>query len=755
MNNKLTNIKYKIADIVVKGRWIFFGIFIAAAIACVCLIPLINIEYDLSTFLADGSDTSIAMDVMKSEFDDKGMCYVLIKDIDETEVSTIAEEMSKISGIKLVAYSDTAGNISYKNRCALYTVTFTSYDASKECFQTVEDIRSYIDSIGKDGALTGQSAYSYYTNLETNESMLTVGIIIGVVVLLMLLFTSKSFFEIIVMIIVFGISISLNIGTNAAFPSISYVSNLISLVLQLALSIDYSVIMLHRFMEEYEISNDSKVAAKEALVKAFPEILSSSLTTIVGLCALMLMSLQIGVEIGISLAKSIVCSLLPVLFFMPALLTICAKPLQKTKHKSFVPNIVKPAKSVYKARKIIVPIFLIIIILSCVGQTFNTYAFNMNGGAKITSDKNEIINAGFGTNNTLVVIVPKGDYEKERELVSFINSIELIDSSTALSTIEIQPGVYLTSSYDKEGFKAILSSMSQGTAFESMVNTFAGAVFDGYISYNELDSNSKVELVDILCYLVESEEYSSLLPQEYKAMMSQLVEAKSQMQSEHYSRLMFNINCGVEDQATFDLLNDLKKEIKNYYNEFYLAGESSVCLDMAEAFPKDNMLVSIFTVVFILVILLFTFKNFALPFILTLAIEGGIWINFVIPFLSSTPVSFVGYLIIMAIQMGATIDYAIVLTNRYITTKDNYIDRYDCMAESLNAVFPTIITSGIILTVTGFAMAGLSSGVVSAMGLLLGIGTLLSMLIVIFIVPSLLLVTEKLYTKLSFKRKEK
>ena len=228
------------------------------------------------------------------------------------------------------------------------------------------------------------------------------------------------------------------------------------------------------------------------------------------------------------------------------------------------------------------------------------------------------------------------------------------------------------------------------------------------------------------------------------------------LRSEEYSRITLTLDAGVEDEEVFSLLDRLYAGMGEYYSEFYLTGESVACYDMAGYFTTDNMIVCLCSLGFILVILLFTFRNFSLPVILALAIQGGIWINFVIPFLAGNSVTFIGYLIITAIQMGATIDYAIVLTNRYRTTKHLYPDRFTAMAESENAVFSTIITSGSILTITGFALGIAASGVVAQLGILLGIGTLASILIVLFILPSLLLVTEGIADRTNFpKRKRK
>jgi len=235
--------------------------------------------------------------------------------------------------------------------------------------------------------------------------------------------------------------------------------------------------------------------------------------------------------------------------------------------------------------------------------------------------------------------------------------------------------------------------------------------------------------------------------------------AKSNLESDNYTRMTFNICSSIEGDETFAFLDEITAHLGDYYDEFYMTGESVACYDMANYFDHDNLIVCLCSLGFVLVILLFTFKNLLLPIVLILAIQGGIWINFVFPFLTSTPVAFIGYLIITAVQMGATIDYAIVLTNRYREVKGNYLDRYEAMADVENTVFPTIITSGIILTGTGFALSFLASGAVGAMGRLLGVGALTSLMIVIFILPSLLLITEKVVDKCDFnklfKKKEK
>lgn len=734
---------------IVKGRWICFGVFIALTIACVCLIPQIKVEYDLTTQMPQDSYTSEALDVLKREFDDKGMTYVCVVNIDSTEAKDIADELKDLEGVANVTYVE---QMNFKNGKALYTVNLKDYDSTAECFDTIERIIDHLDNTSRESYLTGQSAYSYFTKAETEQSIFKIGVVIVILILVMLIFTSKTYFEILLMLIVFAVAVAINMGTNVLFDGISYIANLVSLVLQLALSLDYMVVLLHRYMEERQ-SYDAKEATARALSKGIVEICSSALTTIAGLGSLLLMTMPIGVEIGLSLGKSIVASLLSVVFFMPALLVLLDKPLMKSKHRPFVPNIKRPAKAILKARWVIVPLFVVIVVLSCVGQLQNVYGFNYNGGSMIL-DAKEQIEPEFGTLNSLVVVVPKGNAEKERELANYISSFtDNVDSVNALSTIEVTEGLYLTDEFSRDDVVGLINSLVGDTDIgipSNVLKNMAQSIFDGYTEAHGItDPNAKVRVVDLLEHLASDDSFSILLG-DYASLLDSLIFAKANLESENYSRLTFNVTSGIEGEATFKFIDEILAHIPDYYEEFYITGESIACYDMESNFDEDNMLVCVCSLFFVLIILFFTFKNILLPLVLILAIQGGIWINFVFPFLLGNPVMFIGYLIITAVQMGATIDYAIVLTNRYRTTRHKFLNRFDAMAEAQNATFPTVLTSGLILTGTGFALSLLASGTVAAMGSLLGIGTLVSLLIVIFVLPSLLLVTEKAVDKCDF-----
>ena len=788
---------YRFSSFVVRARWAFIALFLVAMILCAVFIPMIEVKYDLSSYMPEDSKTNIALSLLKEQFDDKGMAYVMVKGVSEEQATELAGTIGSIDGVNMATFipgSPTSYN--EESQSALFTVILDDYDSTEGAFAAVENIIDTLDEGGYENYLTGQSAYSYFTRLETEDSMLKIGIVIVVAILLILLFTSRTYFELVPMLAVFGVSVLLNMGTNAIFPGISYISNLITIVLQLALSLDYSIILLHRFMEERQVYADVKQALSVALSKGIVEILSSSLTTIAGLLALALMSLPIGVEIGLALAKGIVASLISVIFLMPALLSFSDKPLKKSEHKNFVPSVVKSSRAIVKARKVIVPLFLVIVVLAGVGQGFNTYSFNYNSGSMIVSGQDAIKEAGFGTLNTLVVVVPReGGVEKEKQLIEAIvedggefdkDGIVNDTNINAIAYTEMMGigfGDYLTKAQIQECIAPLLGQADlsgMGIKAED-IDAMIDVLFDDYCEQNGITpaEDTSVMVADLLDYMTDdigdsvlslmgSKLFAALkqvgldidpsapglldTAETFYDMLAQVRFGIDNLRSADYSRITFTLDAGVEDEASFALIDRLYAGLGEYYEEFYITGESVACYDMADYFEVDNMVVCLCTLGFILVILLFTFRNFSLPIILALAIQGGIWINFAIPFLAGNSVTFIGYLIITAIQMGATIDYAIVLTNRYRTTKQLYPDRYTAMAESENAVFSTIITSGSILTITGFALGIAASGVVAQLGILLGIGTLASILIVLLILPSLLLVTEKLVEKTDFPR---
>ena len=277
---------------VVKGKWICIIAFIVLTIGCAVMIPFIEVEYDLTGQMPKESYTSEALEVLKREFDDKGMAYVCLDGVTEEEAGALAGGIREIEGVAVVTY---VPDMNYKNGKALLTINLTEYDSTEGAFEAIDNVINYLDDKGVTNYLTGQSAFSYFTKAETEDSIIKVGVVIVVLILSILLFTSKTYFEIVIMLITFVVAVAINMGTNFFFFGISYLSNLVSLVLQLALSLDYMVILLHRYMEERE-TKEPEEAASIALKKGIVEILSGALTTVAGLGSLLLMSMPKGVS---------------------------------------------------------------------------------------------------------------------------------------------------------------------------------------------------------------------------------------------------------------------------------------------------------------------------------------------------------------------------------------------------------------------------------------------------------------------------
>jgi len=740
----------KFASFVVKFRWLFVAVFLALIIFSAIMLPKTEVVYDLSTYVPKGSLTQKSIALLKDQFDDKGSLNVMVAGVTPEQAQTVYGELAAIEGVVLVVFDASAN---YINGEALYTVSLSDYDSTDGANAAIERILAYLSD--KEAYITGQSASTYYTRRATEEAIMKIAGIIAAMIVVILLFTSKTFFEIVLMIVVFGAAILLNLGTNFILGGISYISNLIGMVLQLVLTIDYFVILLHRFLDERRLHSPAESAVL-ALKKGIPEIFSGALTTVAGMVALMLMTLPLGPELGIVLTKGIVFSMVTVIFLMPALLVFFSKPIERSAHKTFVPNVAKPVKKMLSARRVVACVFLVIAAAAFTGQFFNEYSFNINGSIQIVAAR-ERVSQNFGTMNTLVVMVPRGDYQKEREISRYMLDNPLIDEATGLALISLPDSdIGLTDKVTAEEFGQIAQDLGFTEIAQDMGlqwdENFINILFSYYRQEKDAQNTQplaeyKIALIDLFEFI-----YGEInLPDEIKSQLWQLVFARANFESENYSRILFNINASVESEQALALVGEITEGLKQF-GEFYVAGESVVIYEMSGAFPADNLKVVLFTMGFIMLILFATFRNLTLPFILLLTIQGGVWINFCIPFLAGSPIMFIGYLVISAIQMGATIDYAIILTNRYMTTKANFLSRIDAMGEAENSVFSTIITSGLILTLAGYIMGfATNEPVISGMGMLLGTGALMSMLMVLFALPPLLLVCHKLIDKTELK----
>lgn len=733
----------KLARFIVDKRKAFYLVFLAAVLFCAASVSKVHVNNDITSYLPADTETRRGLTLMEEEFTTLGSGQFMLTNITYDEADQVAKEIEHIDGVSGVEFDDTEKH--YTGSSALITVTFDGEKDDPVALQAMDHLKSI---------LAPYDTYIYSevgldTSAQLQSEMGIILVIAAIVIVIVLLFTSKSYMEVPVYVIVFGVAAVLNMGTNYWFGEVSYITNSVAVVLQLALAIDYAIIFCHRYMEERE-TKPAREADIAALSKAIVEISSSSLTTISGMIALMLMQFRIGFDMGAVMSKGIICSMLTVFLLMPGLLMLFSNGIERTRHPNLVPRISLVGKAVVKLRYILPPIFLVTIIAGIFLSGKCDYCFSENvidtnnpPEQRIALDR---ISDTFGNQNTIALLVPKGDYEKEGKILAEISELPEIDKAQGLANTEAE-GYMLTDKLKPRQFAEIagvdiemarLLYQAYGLEHEEY-----GAIFQNPDDY-------EIPLVDSFQFLCEQKDKGVIkLEGEQAEMVDDLQEQLDiglpQLQGEHWSRLVFIADVPEESPQTFALLDQMRAIAAQYYgDDVLLVGNSTNARDLSESFSGDNLKISVLTALFVMIILLFTFKSAGLPILLVLTIQGSIWINFSFPYLTHTNLFFLSYLVVSSIQMGATIDYAIVITNRYMELK-TIMSHRDAVIETLNQSFPTILTSGSIMTVSGFLIGMISTNPpISSLGLALGRGTLTSIFLVMTVLPQLLILGDTL-----------
>ena len=735
----------KIARFIVDKRKAFYLIFIAAFLFCAASINKVQINNDITSYLPAQTETRRGLTIMEEEFITLGSANVMVSNVTYQTALELSEKLEGISGVSEVVFDDTQEH--YKQSSALFTISF---DAEETDPATIEAMNQVLE------ALDGYDVYAS-TQIGRDESvtlqqeMTVILLIAAVVIVVVLLFTSKSYMEVPVYLIVFVVAAVLNMGTNFLFGTISFITNSIAVVLQLALAIDYAIIFCHRYMEERDNGLDPREADISALSKAIVEISSSSLTTISGMVTLMLMQLRIGFDMGIVLSKGIICSMLCVFLLMPGLLMLFSGPIDRTRHRSLVPKINFWGKVIVRLRYVMPPVFLVIVAASAILSARCDYVFDANDTDfdnkpdwRIADEK---VADTFGSKNTIAVLVPQGDYEKEQHILERVALLPQVTQATGLANIEVEDDWMLTDELNPRQFSELagvdielarLLYQAYGLSVEEY-----GAIFQDPDDYS-------VPLIDVFEFLLEQKDKGvvSLTGEQADKvddLQEQLDVGLEQLRGEHWSRLVFVADVPTEGDDTYALLDQIRAIAQTYYgDDVILVGNSTNAFDLANSFAGDNLKISILTALFVMVILLFTFKSAGLPILLVLTIQGSIWINFSVPVLTDTNLFFLSYLVVSSIQMGATIDYAIVITNRYLELKGS-MERKQAAVEALSQSFPTILTSGTIMAVAGFLIGGISTdATIGSVGQTLGRGTVTSIILVMTVLPQFLTLGDAL-----------
>lgn len=739
-----------VASFIVNKRKAIEILFVLAIIYSVLSISKVQVNQDITSYLPAESETRQGITIMDEQFVTYGSAKVMVTNVTYEQADKLMDEMEDINGVKQIEFDNTAKH--FVGTDALFDITFdgTSDDQiSKDALNEVRDtLKEYDVYVSTEVGAEEESSESLAKDMNV---ILVLAVIIIVVVLML---STKAYLQIPVLLITFGVAAILNMGTNFWFGTISSVTNSIAVVLQLALAIDYAIILCDRFMEEHE-TMDSENAVKVALSKAIPEISSSSLTTISGMVAMMFMQFRLGYDMGIVLVKAIILSLISVFFLMPGVLLIFAKGIDHSHHKCYVPRITFVGKFANKTKYIIPPLFIIFLVFAFWESNHCQYIYDTNSivsakksDAKIASEK---IEDTFGASNQLVVMVPKGDYESEEKVLAKLGNLDYVSSVLGLANVSINDDYILTDKLNPRQF-AELTDLDVEIA-QILYTAYAyneeqyGPVFTGINDY-------KVPIIDMFLFLYDQYQqgYVTLnddLDEQLTTLYDTLHDAQLQLQGSDYSRFVLNLTLPVEGQETYDALEEIRGIAGKYYgkNKVILVGNSTSDHDLQSSFASDNVVISVLTALFVMIILFFTFQSAGLPVLLVLTIQGSIWVNFTVPAMQGQTVFFIAYLIVSAIQMGATIDYAIVISNRYLQLKQQMPIK-EAMTESLNQSFPTIFTSGTILTCAGFLIGEIASdATVASIGIALGRGTLISIILVLFVLPQILLFGDVIIEK--------
>ena len=740
----------RVAAFIVDKRKAFYLIYIGVAIFCVFSSGWVAVNDDLTSYLPDTTETRRGLTVMDEEFVTFGTSRIVVDNISCRQAELLADQAGALDGVKSVEFDGTESH--YRNGAALFSITYEGTAADPVSLAALDAVKSLLD--GYDVYVTGDTGDSASDSLAAE--MQVVMLIAVVIILLVLLFTSHTYMEIPVLLLTFGMAALMNKGTNFLFGEISFVSDSVAVVLQLALAIDYAIILCHRYTEERELL-EPREAAVAALSKAIPEISGSSMTTLSGLGAMCFMQFGIGYDLGLVLMKAIVLSLLSVFTLMPGLLMSFSRLIDRTHHKNFVPQISGWGRLAVKTRYIMPPLFVVLLIGGFIFSNRCPYAYGQTDLTTIRKNESQIaharVNDAFGSVNTLAVLVPEGDYEREGRLLRELEKMPETETVLGLANVEAMDGYVLTDRLTPRQF-------AEMTDLDIEV---ARLLYSAYAvnqeSYGQLVSGIDgygVPLIDMFLFLYDQMEQGYVTLDDEQAstiedLHVQLTDAQLQLKGEHYSRLVLQLNLPEESEETFAFLDTLHAAAARYYgDEALLVGNSTSDFDLSSSFGNDNLLISILTIVFVILVLVFTFKSSGLPVLLILVIQGSVWINFSFPYLQKEPLFFLSYLVVSSIQMGANIDYAIVIANRYVELKQT-MPLKDAVVESLNQAFPTIITSGTILASAGVLIGFLSTNpAIASIGVCLGRGTIISIFLVLGILPQILLLGDIIIEKTAF-----
>jgi len=681
-----------LARFIIEKRALIESIFVAGCIFSIIAMCFVNVNYDLTKYVPSYTQSSQGLDKMKEEFGYPGTARLMIKDVSLYEAKMYKDQLAAVDGVDQILWCDTTVNVYagedfvnlddikdyYKDGCAVMDITFEEESDSPRTERAIDEMKAIT---GDKGCYVGMAVQNKSLIETTAREMGRILVVAVLMILAVLCLATTAWTEPILFMMVMGVAVLLNKGTNIFLGTISFLTDNVAIILQLATSMDYSIFLLDAFMSW----RDTGLSEEEAIVKAVEEainsIFASSLTTVVGFLALVTMKFNIGFDMGLVLAKGIVFSLLSVVFFMPAMILKFTKLNDRTKHRSFFPDFTKLGKGVFKIRYAVLIGVLLITPPAYVAQGMNHFLYGNSavGGAKGTQvyEDDQEITQRFGRSNMLLLIYPNNDMVAERRLSDELEALPYVKSVT------------------------------------SMANTLPEGV---------------------------PEEF---LPES----------ATSLLHKNDTARMLIYIRTKGESDIAFQCTDQIRDIMKKYYpEESYVVGETPSTQDIKVTITEDNTRVNVLSLLGVFMVVMFSFHSVLIPLVVMIPIEVAIFLNMAIPYIQGVDMVYMGYIIVSSIQLGATVDYSILLTNNYIA-KRKLLPKKEACIEAVTRSCSSIFTSGTIITLAGYIVHFISTtAAIGDLGHLIGRGGLLSVMLVLTLLPALLVLCDPLIIEKDWKK---
>ncbi len=687
----------KVSKLIVKHR--FFILLIALLLMIPAFFGIINtrVNYDMLTYLPQNMDTMVGQNELRKDFGKGAFSFLVFEDMPEEKVAELKTEIEKISHIdSVIWYSSLSNNLSmpleilpddlyqafnsdHATMMIVFYETGTSEDATLDAVTEIRDV------VGEKAYLSGMSALVIdLKDLCEREEIIYVAIAVALSVLAMLIFLDNWLIPLI-FIASIGMMIILNLGTNIFLGEISFITKALAAVLQLAVTMDYSIFLWHSYKEQCMHEDNREKAMEKAIEKTFSSVVGSSITTIAGFIALCFMSFTMGIDLGIVMSKGVILGVIGCVTVLPSMILCFDKMLNRLSHKPLLPNMNKVSSSIIKA----FPIFLIIF----AGITIPAYIAYRKTQSEV------YYNIGGSLPDDMPHAIANSKLEENFHMES--THMLLIETSTPEANIR-----KMAEEMEKvDGVKYVLGT-------ESLIG-------------------ERIPL--------------DFLPSS----------VTKKLQSKNWKLFMIGSEYGVATDEVNQQLGTLKDILKTYDEGGMLIGEAPAMKDMIETTDTDFQIVNAISIVAIFIIIALVEKSISLPFILITIIEVAIFINLGISSLTGTSLPFIAPICISTIQLGATVDYAILMTTRYKTERISGKGRNKAVHIALSTSIPSIIVSSAGLFVATLGVSIYSNiDMISSICVLLARGAIISMLIVIFVLPAMLILFDKVICKTTKEMKQ-